>query len=684
MATLTPNTAAEARWFTRQARAPRLRTMRAFAEGLVLPDGPWVGRRFRVERQPYTGHYLDLLDSGLWNRFTAVGPTQSGKTWIAFILPTLYHLFEVEENVICGLPDMDMAADKWNLDLLPAILRSPYRDLLPRRGLGSKGGKVRSLTFRNGCTLRFMSGGGRDKSRAAFTARVLVVTEADGLDTPGSTSRETDKLKQLEGRTRAYGDHKRIYLECTASIEEGRIWQEVHQGTATELRLPCPHCKAHVTPEREHFSGWQEAENEHAARAAGAFHCPACAEPWTEAQRRAANLRAVAVHRGQEVTPDGQVTGHAPPTSTLGFRWSAVHNLFTSAAQIAGEEWAAARAQDEEAADREMRQQVWALPAAPPDVDEAPLDTKILVKRRDHFARGLLPPDTQAVTVGVDLGKRYGHYLVLAGRSCRRLHIPDYGRFDVPSDAFDLQVAISKALGDLVDTLQPGWPQEGRPELRPPDQIWIDESYPADRDAIHGFCHRTGEGLRRLCRPVLGRGVSQRRDPGRYTHPSRTSRSIRRIGNGWHLARLDRPGWTHVVLDVDHGKNWLDARLRTPPDQPGALTFFDSPAGDREHITLTKHLTAERSVTEWKAGLGWVTRWEAAGRANHLLDCLVYAAGALDLAGWRLTAEPEPSTGPPPLSRQPPLPPPAPAEPTATEAAGWFAQQKKSRRRGRR
>ena len=39
--------------------------------------------------------------------------------------------FRLGETVICGLPDMDMAADKWREDILPAIERSRYRDLLP-------------------------------------------------------------------------------------------------------------------------------------------------------------------------------------------------------------------------------------------------------------------------------------------------------------------------------------------------------------------------------------------------------------------------------------------------------------------------------------------------------------------------------------------------------------------------
>jgi hypothetical protein len=220
-------TGVDLRWLTRQARPRRLRSMRQFAEQeLIVPAGPYRGRRFRCDRQPFTALWFEQVDSGRWNRCVATGPTQSGKSLTCFVIPLLYHLFEMQETVICGLPDMDMAADKWREDLLPAIEHSRYRDLLPASGGGSRGGRVESLQFRNGATLKFMSGGGSDKSRAGFTSRVIVITETDGLDEIGGRSRESDKLTQLEARTRAYGNRKRIYMECTVSTETGRTWQE--------------------------------------------------------------------------------------------------------------------------------------------------------------------------------------------------------------------------------------------------------------------------------------------------------------------------------------------------------------------------------------------------------------------------------------------------------------------------
>ncbi len=227
--------------FFADARPRKLRSMREFAESeIVLPSGPFAGSRFRVSRQPFTGLWFDQVDTGRYTRHVATGPTQSGKSLSCFIIPVLYHLFEHNETVVCGLPQMDMAADKWREDLLPIIERTKYKEHLPLKGSGSRGGKITSIQFRNGATLKFMTGGGGDKSRAGFTTRVVVITETDGMDISGRISREADKVSQLIARTKAFGPRARIYMECTVSTEEGRTWQEYISGTKSRIALPCP------------------------------------------------------------------------------------------------------------------------------------------------------------------------------------------------------------------------------------------------------------------------------------------------------------------------------------------------------------------------------------------------------------------------------------------------------------
>jgi len=238
------------------SRTPRLRTLREFAEqDLIIPDGPARGTRFRVDRQPLFGLFLDEVDSGRWMRFAVSGCVQSGKTLLAVVLPCLFHLFETGETVIMGLPDANMAGDKYFDDLHPAIAASRYRGFLPRAGGGSRGGKVQSIRFGNGAELRFMSAGGGDGQRAGKTARVVVATEVDKMDTTAESSLETNKVSQIEARTSAYDLRARIFLECTVTVEEGRIWREIKQGSDSRIIVPCPRCAAWVTPERDDLGG---------------------------------------------------------------------------------------------------------------------------------------------------------------------------------------------------------------------------------------------------------------------------------------------------------------------------------------------------------------------------------------------------------------------------------------------
>ena len=648
-------------WCLRQSRPRRLRSMRQFAESeIIIPDGPYEGRQFRCDRQPYTGLWFQAVDSGHWNRYVATGPTQSGKTLSCFIIPLLYHLFEMEETVICGLPDMDMAGDKWREDILPAIERSRYRDLLPNQGGGSRGGRVESLQFRNGATLKFMSGGGGDKSRAGFTSRVVVITEVDGMDQPGASSRESDKVTQLEARTRAYGSRKRIYMECTVSTEEGRTWQEYTTSTRTRVALPCPHCQAWVTPEREHLVGWQEADSQTAARDTAAFHCPECGEFWSHAERVTANLAARLVHEGQELLPvTGESTGAAPRTTTFGLRWSAVNNLFLSAGDLGADEWRATRAPDEENAERELRQFVWCLPIAPAKLEQTSLEVHELASRMLPLARGIVPKTATTLTAAMDLGKYLTHWVVVAWSPNATGHIVDYGRIEVASDELGVEQALLVAMREFRDLVSQGWEREGsdRSPILKPMTAWIDAGYMTP--TVYAFCRESGG----VFRPSVGRGADQQRQQW-YNRPTQTGSIVRHIGEGFHLNLLRAERLHLAEIDSDHWKTWVHERLNTPVGTTGALTLFEAPPNT--HLAFIKHLTAEVKTEEFVAGRGLKVKWERIRKQNHWLDALYNACAAGHFAGVRLVTEPPRESRPRPTLQQ-----------LGDGEKGWFANQRR-------
>lgn len=608
-----------------------MRTMREFAEAeIVIPDGPFEGRRFSCERQPYVREWFRLVDSRQWIRHVATGPTQSGKSLSAFVIPTLYHLFEQNETVICGLPDMDMATDKWSQDFLPAIERTRYRDLLPTRGGGSKGGKVSSIMMRNGATLRFMSGGGGDKSRAGFTSRVLVITETDGMDEAGETSREADKITQLEARTRAYGSRRRVYMECTVSTEQGRTWREYKAGTESRLVVPCPHCKGWFSIERDALVGWQNAENVIEARERASFYCPGCGQEWSEDDRKQANSSVKTVHRGQEITPEGEITGPIPPTDTLGFRWNAANNLFVTAADIAADEWKGQHSTNSDNAERELRQFVWALPYVPERLDLAPLTVEQICKRALPIGRGFVPGDTRLLTAAVDCGKFLLHWAVMAWCEGVTCHLVDYGRIEVAGDELGPEKAILIGLKQFADACESGWKRQNGDTYKP-ELVLIDSGY--QPSTVHHFIRDAG----RRYMPLIGRGVTQQ---AAYHRPREINKQTIWLGDGVHVNRVPTDfGEAQLVeANSDHWKSFLHARMTTPTTTAGAMTLC---AGQpNEHLSLAKHLTSEKQVEEFVAGKGTVTKWIKEHRNNHWFDACYMNCVASHMLGVRIDGTP--------------------------------------------
>lgn len=611
--------------------------MAEFAEqDLIIPDGPAAGRAFRWDRQPYNRLFVDLIDSGRWNRVVATGPVQSGKTLIAFLLPLMYHLFEIGESVICALPDMDMAADKWREDIRPAIEACRFRDLLPRSGQGSKGGKVESVTFENGATLKFMSGHGGDKSRAGFTSRVVVITETDGMDTASLTSREADPITQLEARTRAYGDRKRIYMECTVSTTNGRTWREYTGGTETKILLQCPLCKARVSPERDNLVGWKEALTEFEAKAKAAFFCPGCGEVWTEEHRRAANMAAVVMHRGQELTPDDQISGKAADTYTLGFRWSAANNLFVSAGEMGLDEWKAAKSDDADNAEKAIRQFLWAIPHEPETSELNPLSSEALEHRGDspkggkeRETRGVVPEWAFCVTVGVDVGKDFSHWVADAWGRDATSQVIDYGVIENHAAAAGADATILKGLRTFRDAvLLEGWSKASGAILLP-QCVLIDARYCGN--AIFEFV-RESEGVR--CFPSFGSGSKQPL-PEEIYRQFDTKEGSTRDGENYRVRRVRGKGVRAFTVLADPWKAWLHRRLTTEIGKSGAKTFF-RPATPLEHRSFAKHLTAERQLEEFQPGKGWRIYWERVHRNNHWFDASYLSCVAGHVCGVRL------------------------------------------------
>lgn len=608
-------------------------TMRAFAEReIYLPDGKYEGMRFQCSRNPFAELWFDLIDSGRWSRFVAVGPTQTGKTLIAFLIIILYHAFELRETVIVACPTVEIANDKWREDLLPIIKQTRFADLLPSKD--PKLSKDMAIRLGNGATLKFMTAGGGDKARAGYTSRVVVFTELDAFDVVGGTSRESDKFTQLCARLKSHErSRQRIYMECTPSYEHGRTWAELKRGTDTRISLLCPHCKCRVTAEngpgdRKLLVGWEDRETVSEAMAGTSFACPHCGALWSESDRRMANADAVVVHRGMDLNEAGELIGEMPVTETLGFRWGPINNLLVPASNVGADEHVCEQAVDTDEASRALFQFTWALPFIPSGVF---LDPETVMGRQDiKLVKGIVPPDCKWLTVGVDLGKLHSFYTVVAwcGHEGETSHVVDYGLMEVHSHELGVEPAVLGMLRELRDErCVPGWSYDGRP--RSPDQVYIDSGWMPQ--IVYQFCLESGD----VYRPCKGFGTGMVKHS--YSQPSRTGKRVLFIGEEYHAAQIERAGVLLVEFNADHWKRWVQQRLSTPPGRRGSMDLFVAPRND--HRKFAMHITSEREVSEFVPGRGLVVRMKAIRGANHLLDSTALACVAGHACGARLTTK---------------------------------------------
>jgi hypothetical protein len=429
-----------------------------------------------------------------------------------------------------------------------------------------------------------MGARGSDAQRSSYTAPVIIMTEIDKMDVASQWSRETDPVRQGEARSTAYGDAARIYGECTASNEEGRIYKETTiLGSGSRVFVRCPKCRKFLYPDRDHFAGWQDAETVGQASRQATFVCQHCSAKWTEADRAKALADVRLVHKGQEITDAGKVVGDIPDTFTLGVLWNAMHSSLVTMGRIAEKEWAAENSLlSDQGAKREVLQFWWAMP------DKEVLKPKelsfgMLARHTGDFSydplralnsdptirRSPLPEGPRFYVGEVDVQKRW-LYVALDGfdndltRWTVLWHvieiIPEGSDEDPRED--HLRRALDAARTLLIDTYGAA-------------SMWVDCGYKFEGFKDHvvkTWCHEQGDGVNGL----VGRSTGQQvRMTGKVQElpPGVPSDIIQ--------CRLQDDGSLLWFLDVDRLKDEARSRLFREPGSPGCHWFAREAANER-------------------------------------------------------------------------------------------------------
>lgn len=652
-------------------------THQEWAERFVKhATGPYKGARFRVRRQPFMGLLFRELDAERWSAIYACGPSQSGKTLSCFVIPALRTAVELKEDALIGVPEADMASDKWDKDFLPTLQASDELSwLIPTKGPGSKGGRIKDrVTLNNGVDLKIMSRGGQDTNKAGYTAQRICVTEAKGWSGKSESSTEADDLRKLIARQRAFKrEDRRLLVEGTVGEPWELPWtarggddpDDPLISTRSRIVSPCPHCEAWICPDREQLVGWRDARTEDEVLELACFVCPACGLAIDDEARRTSLADCRLLHSGQSIDRSGRVIGDDPPTSTLWFHWNAWHNCLLNASDTAVDEWKASHldegTEERDNADRELSQFCWARAYESSLTKNEALNANKVRKRGRDLPRGLLPADTLFWTIGVDMGRWTGWWFATAFRRCGELHVPAYGAFDVCRHGQDDDESsrVKASLAEFAEgVVHIGLPMDGSSGLLLPRGVLVDMGYLPDD--VAEFVRGQGRGFdENIWKCGRGRGLSVKRNNGTYHHPSKKTQQRPKIGVQWFAEWNFERAVPEITFNADHWLKHLQDRLRIAPGKKGAMSFY-RPDTPKEHAKLSNHLCAEKFVREFDPEKGGVVEKHLCNGDNHWGDAGKMSLVLGDWFGFSLSEIPDP--------------PPEP-EPEVEDLRSWYASR---------
>lgn len=635
------------RLFVDRARPRQIRTIRQWFETeIIIPSGPRRGEPWSADTQPVQALLLDLMDSGQFTEFVTNGPTQTGKSIVGYVGPTLYHASELRETVVLGIPGGGMVQDKW-ADITEILDAAPnLRRLIPTTGPGSLGGQIKdSVRLGNNTRLRFMTTGGKNTGRAGYTSRVVCVTEMADFSVAGKQNSESDPYRQIQGRSRAFDPSmRRTYAEGTVTLEHHYPWSARVGACVALIVMRCPHCKEFVQLDRENLRGFEDATDGDEAASNTYLECPKCSGKITEPQRRTMVKAARIIFEGQEIDRAGNVTGDRPRSNRLWFRYNAAHNLLVSIGEVGREEWQALQhppeSKQRREADRQISQQLWARPVASESIttEIKEIDFDKIAGRRFVTPANVLPQGTLHLACGIDVGVRRLHLTTLAVTASNQILVVEKSTHETgyvdESSGVDGSIAVRVALGDLVTRLRRGYIEQGTGRMVLPSRILIDNSWETDtiRQWLAAMID-TEPNLKRQI--ILARGKGINVTGGKFRLPMSPGRyEIERADDQTYYVHLIGEGTMvpEACLNADVWKVRVQSAAQALVDSPGALLLHEGQ--QRDHITYIRHLFAEREKTEFDPRKGEVTRMVPVGKANHYLDSTSYGFVGLCLAGW--------------------------------------------------
>lgn len=265
-----------------------------------------------------------------------------------------------------------------------------------------------------------------------------------------------------------------------------------------------------------------------------------------------------------------------------------------------------------------------------PDPDEQPdtvgLTAGKVASRISGFLQGDRHPETELVTVGLDIGKYYSHWAKVAWHGNAIGHVIDYGVMETPGmmTADNKQAVIAALLPALlqwrIDIAADGLP----------DFCLIDSG--DYTDAIYEFVRQVGGT------PFA---ASKGWDNNRLHMPKQRTADKIPFQECYASHQPTERIWLYNV-NTEHWKQWVHERFATATldenqiPNAGTLSLYAAPGDRRRHLSFSQHIVAEERRDVFEQGKGIKRKWTVVNKNNHYLDATALACAAAGCLGVRV------------------------------------------------
>jgi phage terminase large subunit GpA-like protein len=585
------------------------------ADNRIYPPSAGVPGKRNPRLTPYMIPFGRAVAAGRHRRVVAVTAAQSGKT--DTILDLIgQRLAQRPAPILYAGPTKEFLLDQFEPRLM--ALFDEAKTLRAKLARGRRNKKTRKVV--NGVPIR-LAHTGSSTALKSDPAALALVDEYDEM--LANVKGQGDPLGLIEARGTTYADFTTAVVStCSLGVVETEvdpvsgiefwavgdpaeiqspIWLLFQEGTRYHYAWPCPHCGEYFVPMSKHLRYPKRATPAQALRATW-MQCPfGCAEPILDDQHKEAmNARGQFLAPGQQISPEGVVSGEPPQSSTWSMWTSGLASPFVKWGQRVEAYLDAVTSGDPAKIQTATNAGYGELFA--PGGGEVP-EWQEVKRHALPYQRGDVPAEVIRLFAGIDVQKQSIVYVIRGFGSRGTSWLVDYGQLYGPTDEDD----VWNDLSDLLMTPVGGMQIE---------KAFIDSGFRPDKPEA-GSEHRVYEFCRRfqwLTFPTKGMSTNP---PGATFRFSNLE--VKPSGRkAFYTIRL-------VMVNSDFFKSMVHGKIRTPLGQPGAWYLPEDIEEDycRQIVSEARVIRAGKAV--------WVLR----GRANHFLDC----EALLQLAGYMHNAQ---------------------------------------------